>query len=374
MASLQMMTELLLISLGSNYQKMSRLTFNKADKNTKLQAKLAVHKCRNSDLSEPVFLADFSMHELLLVLNVLDPKKSPGPYKINGVMITHLGSRGTQRLLDVIKQSRKSGRLSHEWKKTTIPLPIRKPSKVFSSPKSYQPVALTSIPCKTMKRMMPRRLTYFLDRDNLLPQEQYGFSTSTNCSVVVINIEPLNTLSIGKIIKGIPLDAAKVYTDGSKGETNTTGSGVLIELPGHVIKLQKRNADHASVFRTELISTMCGLSFINNIGDLAVSEFWILRDSRSSIQHLLNWPSIGDTTSRSIFSLFQQLLDRHSIYLQWVPSHVGLLGNEVADNLAKAASSNPVDPENHMVLTSTEIYSRVKELICRTWVVTPVHS
>ncbi|GFU90871.1 RNase H domain-containing protein [Trichonephila clavipes] len=51
----------------------------------------------------------------------------------------------------------------------------------------------------------------------------------------------------------------------------------------------------------------------------------------------------------------------------------GLLGNEVADDLAKAATSNPVDPEDHMVLTSTEIYSRAKELICRTWVVPPVH-
>ncbi|GFU81736.1 RNase H domain-containing protein [Trichonephila clavipes] len=68
-----------------------------------------------------------------------------------------------------------------------------------------------------------------------------------------------------------------------------------------------------------------------------------------------------------------ELSDRHPFHLHWVPSHVGLLGNEFADDLAKAAASNPVDPETHMVLTSTEIYSRAKELICRTWVVHPVH-
>ncbi|GFY33703.1 RNase H domain-containing protein [Trichonephila clavipes] len=95
--------------------------------------------------------------------------------------------------------------------------------------------------------------------------------------------------------------------------------------------------------------------------------------TRSSIQYLSNWPSIGDSISRSILHLFQQLLDRHPIHLQWVPSHVGLLGNEVADDLAKAATSNPVDPEDHMVLTSTEIYSKAQELICRTWVVPHVH-
>ncbi|GFU98075.1 RNase H domain-containing protein [Trichonephila clavipes] len=138
-----------------------------------------------------------------------------------------------------------------------------------------------------------------------------------------------------EVIDGIPLDAAKINTDGSKGETNTTSSGVLIELSGHVIKFQRRNAGHTSVFRTELIDIMCGLSFINNIRDPAFSEIWILTDSRSSIQHLSNWPSIGDSTIKSIH-LFQQLSDRNPIHLQWVPSHVGLLRNEVADDLAKA--------------------------------------
>ncbi|GFY51389.1 hypothetical protein TNIN_470741 [Trichonephila inaurata madagascariensis] len=52
--------------LGSHYQKMSRLTFNKADKHSERQGKLAIHKCRSSD---PV-----SMEELLLAF---DLKKSP---------------------------------------------------------------------------------------------------------------------------------------------------------------------------------------------------------------------------------------------------------------------------------------------------------
>ncbi|GFU83920.1 RNase H domain-containing protein [Trichonephila clavipes] len=107
-----------------------------------------------------------------------------------------------------------------------------------------------------------------------------------------------------EVIDGIALDAAKIYTDGCKGETNTTSSGVLIELPCHVIKFQRRNADHASVFRTELIAIMCGLSFISNIRDLAFSEICILTDSRSSIQQLSNWPSIGDSTPAGVFFTF----------------------------------------------------------------------
>ncbi|GFX44480.1 RNase H domain-containing protein [Trichonephila clavipes] len=94
----------------------------------------------------------------------------------------------------------------------------------------------------------------------------------------------------------------------------------------------------------QLLAIMCGLSLINNTRDQAFSEIWILTDSRSSIQHLSTWPSIGDSTSRRILHLFQQLSDRHPIHLQWVPSHVGLPGNEVADDLAKAATRDPVDP------------------------------
>ncbi|GFV01050.1 hypothetical protein TNCV_1009711 [Trichonephila clavipes] len=52
------------------------------------------------------------------------------------------------------------------------------------------------------------------------------------------------------VINGIPLDAVKIYTDGSKGETNTTGSGVLIELPGV-----------SSKFREEMLTTLLSLEW-----------------------------------------------------------------------------------------------------------------
>ncbi|GFX90024.1 RNase H domain-containing protein [Trichonephila clavipes] len=70
----------------------------------------------------------------------------------------------------------------------------------------------------------------------------------------------------------------------------------------------------------------------------------------------------------------KKLSYRHPIHLQWVPSHVSLPGNEVANDLAKVvATSDPVDTEDHVVLTSTKIYSRAKELLCRTWVLPLVH-
>ncbi|GFS66443.1 RNase H domain-containing protein [Trichonephila clavipes] len=137
-------------------------------------------------------------------------------------------------------------------------------------------------------------------------------------------------------------------------------------------------SDHSELLKQLTLEVIDGIplgatKLYTDDRDLAFSEIWILTDSQSSIQHLSNWPTIGDSTSRSILHLFEQLSDWHPIHLQCVPSHVGFLGNEVADDLAKPATSNPVDLEDHMILTSTEIYSRAKELICITWVVPSVH-
>ncbi|GFT81423.1 uncharacterized protein TNCV_3672991 [Trichonephila clavipes] len=62
----------------------------------------------------------------------------------------------------------------------------------------------------------------------------------------------------------------------------------------------------------------------------------------------------------------RRLSDWPLIHLQCVLSHVGLPGKKVLDDLANSDSSDPVDAKDNTVLTSTDIYSRAKELICRT--------
>ncbi|GFW25756.1 hypothetical protein TNCV_1310171 [Trichonephila clavipes] len=103
-----------------------------------------------------------------------------------------------------------------------------------------------------------------------------------------------------EVIDGIPLDAVKIYTDGGRGETNTTGSEVLID---RIFKIHRRNADHASVIRTELIAIMCGLSLINNIQDQAFSEIWILAD-RDPPSNIYRVGHLSATTPAGTFYIF----------------------------------------------------------------------
>ncbi|GFX36274.1 uncharacterized protein TNCV_4931871 [Trichonephila clavipes] len=136
-------------------------------------------------------------------------------------------------------------------------------------------------------------------------------------------------------IHGIPHSALKIYTDGSMGDGDISGSGVHIETPDGTFDINIRN----SVFRSEIIAIYKELKFIDTASDLVFRDIWILTDSRASIQHLSHWAAIGDLTSLNILDVvwFDILLD--TIFFQWVSFHIGLNGNDIADSLAKSATT-----------------------------------
>ncbi|GFW74709.1 RNase H domain-containing protein [Trichonephila clavipes] len=130
------------------------------------------------------------------------------------------------------------------------------------------------------------------------------------------------------------------------------GSGIFSNTSGNDVKISIRNPDHFSGFRSELIAISGALDHaLNSYKD----SIWILTDSRSSIQYLKNWPKIMDSTGLDILSKLVRLGQRKQICLQWIPSHVGVPGNEVADELAGKGCdlSNP----SSTVLTHAEVHS-----------------
>ncbi|GFW23760.1 putative RNA-directed DNA polymerase from transposon BS [Trichonephila clavipes] len=100
-------------------------------------------------------------------------------------------------------------------------------------------------------------------------------------------------------------------------------------------------------------------------------EIWILCDSRSAIQHLSDWTNVGDKTSVSILKNLKELSQQHEIYFQWIPSHIGLFGNDTADLLAKEGVTE--DLMSRRTLTFSEIFSKTKSLIQELWKTPPTH-
>ncbi|GBN95141.1 hypothetical protein AVEN_22082-1 [Araneus ventricosus] len=87
-------------------------------------------------------------------------------------------------------------------------------------------------------------------------------------------------------------------------------------------------------------------------------DIWIFTDSRSSIQFLSNWRSIGDKTGTDIVNKLRIYSSHNDIHLQWIPSKEYLFFNDLADELAKEGSAEPLD--NRGLLTFSEIFSKVR--------------
>ncbi|GFU56534.1 RNase H domain-containing protein [Trichonephila clavipes] len=68
-----------------------------------------------------------------------------------------------------------------------------------------------------------------------------------------------------------------------------------------------------------------------------MDSIWILTDSRRFIQHLKNWQTIIDCSGPDIISELAKLGQRKQVCLQWIPSHVGVPGNEAANELTGRA-------------------------------------
>ncbi|GFU13316.1 uncharacterized protein TNCV_3843201 [Trichonephila clavipes] len=167
-------------------------------------------------------------------------------------------------------------------------------------------------------------------------------------------------------IGDIPIDAVQVYMDGSRDDNYRSSSGICIKSQNHILRIQRRNPDGCSVFRSELIAIDEALGSLASLPN--GKEIWILSDSRSTIQHLSNWQSVRDNVGVSILKL-KRLSTSNQIHLQWNPSHIDLEGNEIADTLAKAGAHEL--PEPSVPLTCLEIFSRTKHQNKTAWITHP---
>ena len=77
-------------------------------------------------------------------------------------------------MLDIINNVWISGLIPDDLKHSII-IPMIKLRKDPLHPNSYRPISLTSCFCKVMERMVNQRLTYYLEKNKLLPNIQCGF-------------------------------------------------------------------------------------------------------------------------------------------------------------------------------------------------------
>ena len=158
-------------------------------------------------------------------------------------------------------------------------------------------------------------------------------------------------------------DKLHVFTDGSKDpDKQTTGAAFVI--PSLDIREGFKCNSNLSIFTTEFIAIEHAINWIteNNIPDSI-----IFTDSLSSVQALLVGKSrIRPDKINQILTLLDSAKSKGNvIQIVWIPSHVGIAGNEMADFTAKNAMINGVEDKTRPA--KTKIYSVINKAIMTKW-------
>ena len=126
----------------------------------------------SSDNAE-VYNKPFSMEELRYAL-CRAHDTSAGPDEIHYQILKHLPDASLLLLLNIFNKIWLSSDFPSDWRKAIV-IPIPKPGKDPTNPTNYCPIALTSCICKTMERMINRRLVWYLESHKLITNVQCGF-------------------------------------------------------------------------------------------------------------------------------------------------------------------------------------------------------
>ena len=149
----------------------------------------------------------FEFHELAAAIRQSKNNSSPGQDRIVYEMLKHLPKPCVELLLDFFNKCWAEGVVIPDWKETII-IPVRKPNKLASDPHSYRPIALSSILCKILERLVTNRLNWYLESNKLLNESQCGFrkNRSTIDQLVRLHDAINKSLSTGGYLVGVFID------------------------------------------------------------------------------------------------------------------------------------------------------------------------
>ena len=123
-----------------------------------------------------VYFPPQEVQELLLHLNIY---KSMGPDQLHPRILRELGAEISEYMANLFTKSMATGDIPEEWRTANVVAIHKKGSR--QKPENYRPISLTSIPCKTMERVIKKRITTHLERNNLINPSQHGFRDRRGC-------------------------------------------------------------------------------------------------------------------------------------------------------------------------------------------------
>ena len=167
----------------------------------------APHQHCEATLGNVVFLPS-EVHHLL---SELDPNSAMGLDGLHPRLLKSCAKSLACPLYMIFCQSLLEGKLPLGWKSSLIVPIFKKGSRL--DPKNYRPVSLTSVPCKSLERLISRELYAHFSNNNVLSDEQFGFrpDRSTEDQLLLAYNEITTDLDSGHPVDLIMFDFSKAF-------------------------------------------------------------------------------------------------------------------------------------------------------------------
>ena len=148
---------------------------------------------------------------VLELLNGLDPSSSPGPDQLHPQFLKSCAGVLAFPLTIIYQRSIATGCIPTLWKHSWVS-PIYK-SGSRCVPLNFRPVSLTSVPCKTLERLIARHITEYMEENNLLSGRQYGFRAghSTEDQLLLMYGKISQWVDSGSKVDVVYLDFSKAF-------------------------------------------------------------------------------------------------------------------------------------------------------------------
>jgi ribonuclease HI len=182
-----------------------------------------------------------------------------------------------------------------------------------------------------------------LDTSNISSQPGYGRQTLMRLPMKTSGKKNYSVQFPTKEIEMLPSVDIDAYTDGSlMGGKSGAGAFILRKSDGkrkHFISL-RGNTKQATVFQSEVIAVKAAAKAL--ISNNPSGERIVFHVDNQATLKTLDSTDITKRTSKETRETLNKLGRKNTVVLEWVKAHVGILGNEEADQLAKAGGNSTV--------------------------------
>ena len=124
-------------------------------------------------LPQSLTTVDINQDNVKALLDALDVSSAMGPDHIHPHVLKSCSLSLSYPLTLIFQKSLNEGVIPAFWKSSAIVPIFKKGSRCNAL--NYRPVSLTSVPCKTMERIIIGKLQEYLESNSVLSPEQFGF-------------------------------------------------------------------------------------------------------------------------------------------------------------------------------------------------------